>query len=148
MTPAIELLEHHNVEYQVRAYVHDAAADSYGKEAAAELGLPETLVYKTLVVELDSGELAVGVVPVASKLSTKAMARELGAKKAAMADGQKVSRVTGYVLGGVSPLGQKKQLRTLIDESATALPVIHISAGRRGLEVALAPDDLVALCDG
>ena len=146
ITPAIQLVTQRNIEHTVHQYAHDPAADSYGSEAATALGLPESMVFKTLVVELDCGELAVGIVPVASMLSTKAMAKALGAKKAAMADKQKVSRVTGYVLGGVSPLAQKKQLRTLIDDSAKNLSSMHVSAGRRGLEIELAPADLLDLC--
>lgn len=132
--------------YQVHAYPHNPGADSYGDEAVAALGLSAHQVFKTLVAELDGAELVVAVVPVSAMLNTKALAKTLSAKKAVLADKQKVSRVTGYVLGGVSPLGQKKRLRTVIDQSARNLSTIHVSAGRRGLEIELAPDILAKLC--
>ncbi|EGG95070.1 ybaK/ebsC protein [gamma proteobacterium IMCC1989] len=117
-------------------------------EAAEKMGVAEARVFKTLVVELDSKELAVGVIPVSSMLSMKLMAKAVGAKKATMANKPDVERSTGYVLGGVSPLGQKKRLKTVVDASAKNYSTIYISAGRRGLEIELSPDDLMTLTSG
>ena len=105
-------------------------------------------MFKTLVAALATGELVVAVVPVAAMLNMKKLAKAAGAKKAAMAEAKAVERSSGYVLGGVSPLGQKKALRSFVDESAADLPSIYISAGRRGLEIELAADDLLSLCRG
>ena len=148
MTPAINFAKKHKIEYQIHAYEHDPAAPSYGLEAAEKLGLDPARVFKTLVVELDGKELAVAVIPVNAKLDLKQLAKALGAKKAAMADQRKVERTTGYVLGGVSPLGQKKALKSLLDESARQFPTIFVSAGRRGLDIELKADDLVRLTRG
>lgn len=142
MTPAINQARKAKVGHQVHAYQHDPSSDSYGTEAVEKLGLAPEQVFKTLVVSLDGKTLAVGVVPVAGKLSLKQIAKAAGAKKAAMADPVEVERATGYVLGGVSPLGQKKRLPTFIDESAVQFASIHVSAGRRGLEIELSPEDL------
>ena len=133
--------------HRVHAYEHDAGSASYGLEAADKLQVPAARVFKTLVVGLEGVELAVAVVPVNKQLSLKSLARALGAKKAAMADPQAVERSTGYVLGGVSPLGQKKSLRTVIDQSAETFATIFVSAGRRGLEIELSPQDLCRLLD-
>jgi Cys-tRNA(Pro)/Cys-tRNA(Cys) deacylase len=148
MTPAINFAKKHKIEYQVHAYEHDPNAPSYGLEAAEKLGLDPARVFKTLVVELDGKELAVAVIPVIAKLDLKQFAKALGAKKAAMAEPRAVERSSGYVLGGVSPLGQKKPLKTLLDESAKQYPTIFVSAGRRGLDIELKPDDLVRLTRG
>ena len=145
MTPGINVAKKAKIAHTVHEYAHDPASESYGIEAAEKLGVPETRVYKTLVVSLDGRELAVGVVPVSSMLGMKQIARAAGAKKAEMAAPADVERATGYVLGGVSPLGQKKRLRTYIDISAAALPTIFVSAGRRGLEIELNPQDLKTL---
>ena len=145
MTPAINAVRKARVPYQVHEYVHEAGSQGYGLEAAEKLGLSTEVVFKTLVVSLDSKGLAVGIVPVGGKLNLKQIAKAAGAKKAAMADPQDVERVTGYVMGGVSPLGQKKRLPTFIDESARALDTFHVSAGRRGLEIELAPEALARL---
>jgi Cys-tRNA(Pro)/Cys-tRNA(Cys) deacylase len=145
MTPAINAAKKAKIAYTIHQYIHDPAAASYGREAAEKLGLDEARVFKTLVVELDQGSLAVGIIPVSAMLSMKLLARAAGAKKAAMADKGAVERATGYVLGGVSPLGQKKRLATFIDASAAAFPTIFVSAGRRGLEIELKPADLVKL---
>ena len=133
--------------HRVHAYEHDAGSASYGLEAADKLQVPAARVFKTLVVGLEGVELAVAVVPVNKQLSLKSLARALGAKKQAMADPQAVERSTGYVLGGVSPLGQKKSLRTVIDQSAETFATIFVSAGRRGLEIELSPQDLCRLLD-
>lgn len=145
MTPAIDLARKSGVAHQVLSYTHDPQAISYGNEAVEKLNLPAEQVFKTLVVNLDSKQLAVAVLPVSGKLSLKSMAKTLGAKKADMADKAQVEKVTGYVLGGVSPLGQKKQLKTVIDISACSYAAVYVSAGRRGLEIAISPDDLSAL---
>ncbi|MFL7867308.1 MAG: Cys-tRNA(Pro) deacylase [Anaerolineales bacterium] len=148
MTPGINAARKAKIAHKVHEYVHDPATESYGLEAAEKLSVPEARVFKTLVVSLDSRELAVGVIPVSSMLSMKRMAKAAGAKKAAMADRADVERSTGYVLGGVSPLGQKKRLKTIIDSSASHHPTIYVSAGRRGLEIELSPADLVRLVNG
>ncbi|WP_322406813.1 Cys-tRNA(Pro) deacylase [Idiomarina sp. PL1-037] len=148
MTPAIDIARKSRISFKVHEYSHDPASESYGDEAAEKLAVPQEQVFKTLVVSLDGKELAVGIIPVSSRLSLKLIAKALGAKKAAMAAQSDVERVTGYVLGGVSPLGQKKRLRTIIDTSATYNPTVFISAGRRGLDMELAPEDLKALVSG
>jgi Cys-tRNA(Pro)/Cys-tRNA(Cys) deacylase len=145
MTPAINAAKKAKIAYTIHQYVHDPTAGSFGREAAEKLGLDEARVFKTLVVELDNGALTVGVIPVSTMLSMKQLARAAGAKKAAMADKGAVERATGYVLGGVSPLGQKKRLPTFIDTSAITFPTIFVSAGRRGLEIELKPADLAGL---
>ena len=148
MTPAIKTAEKARIVFTVHDYEHDPNADSYGLEAAAALGVDETRVFKTLLVSLQGGTapLAVGIVPVESQLDLKAFAAVAGAKKASMADSKQAERVTGYVVGGISPLGQKKSLPTIIDTSATEFDTVYVSAGRRGLEIELAPNDLQALC--
>lgn len=145
MTPAINLAIKAKIDYEVHEYDHDPASASYGSEAAERLGVPEERVFKTLVVDLGNHALAVGIVPVSSMLDLKSIAKALGAKKAAMADKTEVQRVTGYVLGGVSPLGQKNRLPTVIDASAQDFPTVYVSAGRRGLEIELRPHDLATL---
>ena len=142
MTPAINIAKKNKISYKIREYEHDPASESYGLEAAEKLGLSEERVFKTLVVNIDNKELAVAVVSVSSMLSLKLMAKAAGAKKAEMANKADVQRSTGYVLGGVSPLGQKKKLKTFIDGSAQAFETILVSAGRRGLEIELSPVDL------
>jgi Cys-tRNA(Pro)/Cys-tRNA(Cys) deacylase len=145
MTPAINAAKQARVPFHVHEYMHDPKAESYGEEAAVKLNLPLERVFKTLVVELDGKSLAVAVVPVSGKLDMKACAAALGGKKCEMAAQKDAERSTGYVLGGISPLGQKKRLPTLIDASAQGLSTLFVSAGRRGLEIELAPDDLVKL---
>ena len=145
MTPGIDIARKAGIEHTVHEYAHDPSSESYGLEAAEKLGVEKLRVFKTLVVSLDGRALAVGVVPVSAMLGMKRIARAAGAKKASMAAPTEVERVTGYVLGGVSPLGQKKRLRTFIDASAAAFQTIYVSAGRRGLEIELSPHDLKAL---
>ncbi|WP_028240059.1 Cys-tRNA(Pro) deacylase [Stutzerimonas azotifigens] len=142
MTPAIDLLKKAKAEYQVHSYEHDPKSVSYGLEAAEKLGLDLARVFKTLLACTEKNELLVAVVPVAGSLDLKALAQAAGAKKIDMADPAAAQRATGYLVGGISPLGQKKRLRTFIDESARGFPTIHVSAGRRGLEVELAAETL------
>jgi Cys-tRNA(Pro)/Cys-tRNA(Cys) deacylase len=148
MTPAINAVKQARISHTIYKYDHDPAADSYGLEASEKLGLSPARVFKTLVVSIDAGELVVAVLPVSAMLSMKLVAHAVGGKKAAMADKDKVQRSSGYVLGGVSPLGQKRPLRTLIDSSARQFETLFISAGRRGLEIELAPGDLASLTNG
>lgn len=145
MTPAIDLLRKKKIAHTVHEYEHDPAAESYGLEAAEKLGIDPARTFKTLVVKLDKGTLAVGIVPVSSMLNLKRMAKACGAKKAAMAPPPEVERATGYVLGGVSALGQRKRLPTVIDESAARFETVYVSAGKRGMDVELAPGDLQSL---
>lgn len=145
MTPAIDMIRKAGIEFTVHEYEHSQTAESYGLEAAEKLHLPVAVVFKTLVVKLDGGDLAVAILPVDKQLSMKRMARSAGARKAALADPTEVQRSTGYVLGGVSPLAQKKRLLTVLDDSAEALPTLFVSAGRRGLEIELAAGDLIEL---
>jgi len=141
-TPAITLLEKQGVSFTLHEYAHDPRAESYGEEAAVVLGLEADRVFKTLVVDVD-GALTVALVPVTTQLDL----RSLG-KRVAMADVRMAERTTGYVAGGISPLGQRKPLPTVIDETAELWDTIYVSAGRRGLELELAPRDLAALTDG
>ncbi|WP_327291605.1 Cys-tRNA(Pro) deacylase [Streptomyces sp. NBC_01198] len=144
-TPATVALEKAGVPFTVHAYEHDPASGlSYGDEAAAALGTSPERVFKTLVAEVD-GTLTVAVVPVAGSLDLKALAAAAGGKRAAMADPAAAERSTGYVLGGISPLGQRKALPTVLDSSALAFATVFVSAGKRGLEVELAPADLRTL---
>ncbi len=145
MTPAINSAKKAKIPFTIHDYPHDPASASYGKEAAEKLGIDERRVFKTLVVQLDGAALAVGIIPVSMTLSMKNFAKAAQVKKAAMADKGDVERATGYVLGGVSPLGQKKRLLTIIHSSASSFPTIFVSAGRRGLELELKPVDLATL---
>ena len=149
MTPAINLAKKNKIKHSVHEYQHDASAissgESYGQEAADKMGVNAEQVFKTLVVNLDNKELVVAVIPVSSMLSMKQVAIAAKAKKAVMADKSAVERSTGYVLGGVSPLGQKKRLRSFIDSSAQQYETIFVSAGKRGLEIELSPADLSQL---
>lgn len=148
MTPGIHVAKKANITHKVHEYTHAPSRESYGLEAVEQLGVSETRVFKTLVVNLDNKELVVGIVPVSAMLSMKLIAKAAGAKKAKMAIPTDVERATGYVLGGVSPLGQKKRLKTIIDSSANIHSSIYVSAGRRGLEIELSPGDLAKLVDG
>jgi Cys-tRNA(Pro)/Cys-tRNA(Cys) deacylase len=138
MTPALDLLKKARTEHRIHSYEHDPKAASYGLEAAEKLGLEPARVFKTLLAATEKHELLVAVVPVAGSLDLKALALAAGAKKCEMADPAAAQRSTGYLLGGISPLGQKKRLRTFIDQSAQPLTTLFVSAGRRGLEVELA----------
>ncbi|MFD5872749.1 Cys-tRNA(Pro) deacylase [Streptomyces sp. NPDC060322] len=145
-TPATVALTAAGTAFTVHSYDHDPSSPSYGEEAAEALGVSADRVFKTLVADVD-GELVVAVVPVAGSLDLKALASAVGGKRAAMADPAAAERTTGYVRGGISPLGQRKRLRTVLDASAGSHATICVSAGRRGLEVELAPADLATLTD-
>lgn len=138
MTPALDLLKKARAEHRVHTYEHDPKSTSYGLEAAEKLGIDPVQVFKTLLASSEKGELLVAVVPVVGTLDLKALAHAAGGKKCEMADPAAAQRATGYLVGGISPLGQKKRLRTFIDQSAQQFATIHVSAGRRGLEVELA----------
>ncbi|WP_019062295.1 Cys-tRNA(Pro) deacylase [Streptomyces prunicolor] len=143
-TPATVVLTTAGVPYDLHAYDHDPSHPSYGEEAAEAMGVSPDRVFKTLLADVD-GTLTVAVVPVAGQLDLKALASAVGGKRATMADPTLAERTTGYVRGGISPLGQRKKLRTVLDDSATSHPTICVSAGRRGLEVELSPEDLKTL---
>ncbi len=143
-TPATLLLKQQRIAHTVHEYTHDPRAAGYGQEAAVALGIDPGRCFKTLVADVD-GVLTVAVVPVSGSLDLKALAGAVGGKRAAMADPTAAERSSGYVLGGISPLGQRKRLRTVIDESASAWPTVYVSAGRRGLEVELDPAELARL---
>lgn len=144
-TPAIAAATRAGVTFRTHAYEHDPAAPSYGLEAADALGVDPAGVAKTLVADVDGVGLVVAVVGVARQLDLKALARAVGGKRARMADLAVAERRTGYVAGGISPLGQRSPLPTVVDTEAAARPTLHVSAGRRGLEIELDPADLVRL---
>jgi len=148
MTPGVNAIEKSQYAFILHEYSHDASAQSYGLEAAEKLGVDPERVFKTLLVDKGNKQLAVGIIPVSTTLNLKRMAKALAVKKVEMADKADVERITGYVVGGVSPLGQKRSLTTIIDASAHDLTSIFVSAGRRGLEIELAPNDLIALVAG
>ncbi|MGB0098904.1 MAG: Cys-tRNA(Pro) deacylase [Nocardioides sp.] len=141
-TPATVELTRAGIDYTLHEYVHDPRAASFGLEAAAALGLEPEQVFKTLMTSVD-GALTVGIVPVAGQLDLKALARAVGGSKAVMADVGAAERATGYVAGGISPVGQKRSHPTVLDESALAFETVYVSGGRRGLDLGLAPADLV-----
>ena len=143
-TPATAALAAAGVPFVLHPYTHDPSAASYGSEAAEALGIDPSRVFKTLMVEVE-GKLAVGIVPVSGTLDLKAFAAALGAKKAAMADPAAAQRRTGYVLGGISPLGQRLPSPTVLDSSAVGLRTLLVSGGKRGLDIELAPADLIRL---
>ena len=145
-TPATVALEKAGVTFTVHAYDHDPRSASYGLEAADALGLDPDAVFKTLLADVD-GELVVAVVPVSGQLDLKALASAVGGKRAAMADPAVAERTTGYVVGGISPIGQRKRLRTVVDETATTEPAVYVSGGRRGVDLGLDPADLVRVLD-
>lgn len=144
-TPATALLGKQGVAHSVHTYEHDPRHESYGLEAAEALGVDPERVFKTLVAEVDGKQLTVGVVPVTAQLDLKALAAAAGGKKARMADAAAAQRATGYVLGGISPLGQRSRLPMVVDVSAERFDTILCSGGRRGLEIELAPADLFRL---
>ena len=141
-TPATVALTRAGVPFTLHEYAHDPRAASYGLEAADALGLDPARVLKTLLAQVD-GRLAVAVVPVSGQLDLKALARVLGGARAVMADPAAAERATGYVVGGISPIGQKRTHPTVLDESSLSHPTVFVSAGRRGLDLELAPAELV-----
>lgn len=145
-TPATVALQRAGVAFTARPYAHDPRAESFGLEAAEALGVEPGRVLKTLMARVD-GALAVAVVPVAGRLDLKALARALGGRAAAMAEAAEAERATGYVVGGISPIGQRRAHPTVVDLSAMAYGTVLVSGGRRGLDVELAPADLVRLTD-
>lgn len=143
-TPATALLQRSGVAFTLHSYRHDPRATEFGAEAAEQLGVDPARLFKTLIAAVDDA-LACAVVPVAGRLDVKAFAATLGGKRADLADPKAAARSTGYVLGGISPLGQRTVLRTVVDASAATFPTVFVSAGKRGLQVELAPADLVRL---
>lgn len=141
-TPATVALTRAEVAFTTHAYEHDPGASSYGLEAAEVLGLDPAQVFKTLLAEVD-GRLVVGIVPVSHQLDLKALAAAVGGKRATMADPAAAERATGYVVGGISPLGQKRPHPTVLDASALTHDTVYVSGGRRGLDLGLSPADLV-----
>ena len=139
MTPAVLELERANAEFEVVGYDHDAGAKSYGLEASEALGIGAEQVFKTLLARLGDGEHVVAIVPSDHLLDLKALGAAAGSKKAVMADPADAERITGYVVGGISPFGQRKRLRTFLDESAELFDRINVSGGRRGLELVVTP---------
>jgi Cys-tRNA(Pro)/Cys-tRNA(Cys) deacylase len=144
-TPAVTAVRRAGVAFRTHEYEHDPGAGSYGLEAAERLGVEAGRVFKTLIARVDEAALVVGIVPVARQLDLKALAAAAGGKKAAMADPAEAERASGYVVGAISPLGQRKRLRTVIDESASRYESVFCSGGRRGLEIELSPGDLARL---
>jgi Cys-tRNA(Pro)/Cys-tRNA(Cys) deacylase len=140
-TPATVALTRAGISFTVHAYDHDPSASSYGLEAADALNLDPARVFKTLMAAVD-GRLVVGIVPVSGQLDLKAVAAAVGGKRATMADPAAAERATGYVVGGISPIGQKRSHPTVLDESATGFETVYVSGGRRGLDIGLAPADL------
>lgn len=147
-TPATARLAAAGIAFTAHPYAHDPAAGSYGLEAAAALGVAPERVFKTLLVESDRGDLAVGMVPVDRQLDLKSMADALGVKRVSMADPVVAERVTGYVVGGISPVGQKRSLPTVLDVTAEHNATVFVSGGRRGLDIELTPADLLAVTKG
>ena len=146
-TPALVALHAAGVPYSVHRYDHDPRAESYGREAVEALGLDPGAVFKTLVAEVD-GAPTLAVVPVDRQLDLRALAAAAGGKRAAMSDQSDAERVTGYVVGGISPVGTKRRLQVFVDASAMELSAMNVSAGQRGLEVEIAPEDLLAVTNG
>ncbi len=145
MTPAIRLLKKYHIDFEVLTYQHDPQNTDFGKEAVEKLGLNSDEVFKTLLVNIGKKDFIVAVVSMNKSLCLKKVAKICGVKKVVMADKHKAQTVTGYLLGGISPLGQKKKFKTLIDNEAESLPYLYVSGGKRGLEIKLKPSDLVTL---
>ncbi len=146
VTPAVVALEAAGVSYTIHEYDRGDELHDFGREAADALGLDHDQVFKTLVVVADD-ELAVAIVPVSCQLSMKRVAVALGAKRATMCEPAAAERSSGYIVGGISPIGQRKRLRTVIDETAELFDTVYVSGGRRGMDVGLAPSDLIAVLD-
>jgi Cys-tRNA(Pro)/Cys-tRNA(Cys) deacylase len=146
-TPATALLTREKVAFTLHPYEHDPRAEAFGEEAAAALGVAPERIFKTLIASVD-GKLSCAVVPVAGRLDLKALAAALGAKRAEMAEPGAAARATGYVVGGISPIGQKGRLPVVIDTSARSFETVYVSAGRRGLQVQLPPAELIRVTSG
>lgn len=140
-TPAVRLAQQRGIAFELHSYEHDPSSPSYGLEAAAALGVDPARVFKTLLADVDASAV-VAIVPVTGTLDLKALAVACGAKRARMLEPEHAQRITGYVVGGISPLGQRSTIPTVLDSSATQHPTIYVSAGRRGLDMELAPQDL------
>ena len=147
MTPAVRVLTEAGIAFEVGEYERGEELRDFGREAAEALGLSTDLVFKTLVVTCDADELVVAVIPVSCSLSMKLVAAATGSKRAVMCDPAVAERSSGYVVGGISPIGQRRRLRTVIDESAELFDTIYVSGGKRGMDVGLAPADLIAVTD-
>jgi len=143
-TPALVILQRSGVDFSVHTYAHDPAAESFGMEAAEALDLDPATVFKTLLAEVD-GASTVAIVPVTGQLDLKGLAAARGGKRARMMDVAAAERMTGYVAGGISPLGQRKALPTVIDASAEGFATIYVSGGQRGLDIGIVPADLLRL---
>ncbi len=146
-TPATVALTKAAIAFSIHQYEHDPRNNSYGLEAAAALSLDPTLVFKTLIAVVD-GSAVVAIVPVSGSLDLKLLAASLHGRRAEIADAALAQRITGYVLGGISPIGQKKRLPTVLDMSAVGSPTVYVSGGKRGFDIGLAPDDLIAVTAG
>ncbi len=146
VTPAVVALESAGIAYTIHEYEHGEDLREFGREAAVALGLDHDQVFKTLVVVADD-ELVVAVVPVSCQLSMKRVAAAVGAKKAVMCEPARAERSSGYIIGGISPIGQRRRLRTVVDESAELFDVVYVSGGRRGMDIGLAPSDMVNVLD-
>jgi len=147
MTPACSALDRAGIGYTIHTYDHDDAAESFGVEAAELLKLDPKVVFKTLMASLDNDELVVAIVPVTGTLQLKRLAQAAGSKRATMADPGRAQRSSGYVIGGISPFGQRTPKRTFLDDSAASLTTIFVSGGRRGLDIEIAPSDLIRELD-
>lgn len=145
MTPALLFLENKKVSFELLEYLHDENSQNFANEASEKLGLAPEVVFKTLVVKVDKDNFVVAIVPSDKQLSMKKLAKTVAGKKAVMAEARKVKSMSGYVLGGVSPFGQKKRLMTLLDSSASHFDKIYVSGGKRGLEIAISPDSIKQL---
>lgn len=146
-TPATALLTTAQIPFSLHPYQHDPRAAAYGDEAATALGIDPARIFKTLIAAVD-GRLVCAVVPVSGRLDLKALAAAVGGKRAVMAEPAQAARATGYVVGGISPLGQRARLPVVIDESVAGFATVYVSAGKRGLQIELAPQDLLRGCDG
>ena len=146
MTPAVAAAKKAGIQFTLHEYMHDSAASSYGEEAAKLLNISPHQAFKTLIIADNDNKLAVAIVPVSHQLDLKSVAKALGTKKATMSNPAEAENATGYILGGISPLGQKKRLRFVIDDSVNDFESIYVSGGRRGLEIEIAPHDLIRLC--